>query len=82
MHATIIDTKVAYDIDFYTDSIKSLRSSHHTLCDPSTMEPLYSGHPWPGEQHFGRYTGVAFIEGLFCTQTKCMDPRSNRGLNI
>ncbi len=21
-----------------------------------------------GEQHFGRYIGVAFIEGLFCTQ--------------
>ncbi len=26
----------------------------------------YSGHP--GEQHFGCYIGVAFIEGLFCTQ--------------
>ncbi len=25
----------------------------------------YSGHPW--EQNFGRYIGVAFIEGLFCT---------------
>ncbi len=22
-----------------------------------------------GEQHFGRYIGVACIEGLFCTQT-------------
>ncbi len=24
-----------------------------------------------GEQHFGRHIGVAFIEGLFCTQLNC-----------
>ncbi len=27
-----------------------------------------------GEQHFGRYIGVAFIEGLFCTQTVHLGP--------
>ncbi len=32
------------------------------------MEPLYIAATL-GEQHFGRYIGVAFIEGLFCTQT-------------
>ncbi len=26
-------------------------------------------HSW--EQHFGRYIGVAYIEGLFCTCTNC-----------
>ena len=34
----------------------------------STVEPLYIAATL-GEQHFGRYIGVAFIEGLFCTQT-------------
>ncbi len=27
-----------------------------------------------GEQHFGCYIGVAFIEGLFCTQTVHLGP--------
>ncbi len=27
-----------------------------------------------GEQHFGSYIGVAFIEGLFCTQTVHLGP--------
>ncbi len=27
-----------------------------------------------GEQHFGRYIGVGFIEGLFCTQTVHLGP--------
>ncbi len=27
-----------------------------------------------GEQNFGRYIGVAFIEGLFCTQTVRLGP--------
>ncbi len=36
------------------------------------VEPLYSGHPW--EQNFGRYIGVAFIEGLFCTQIVHLGP--------
>ena len=27
-----------------------------------------------GEQNFGHYTGVAFIEGLFCTQTVHLGP--------
>ena len=27
-----------------------------------------------GEQHSGRYIGVACIEGLFCTQTVCLGP--------
>ena len=35
-----------------------------------------------GEQHFGRYTGVAFIEGLFCTQTVCLGPGCLRGRYI
>ena len=26
------------------------------------------------EQHFGRYIGVTFIEGLFCTQTVHLGP--------
>ncbi len=27
-----------------------------------------------GEQNFGRYIGVAFIEGLFCTQSVHLGP--------
>ena len=27
-----------------------------------------------GEQNFGRYIGVAFIEGLFCTQIVHLEP--------
>ncbi len=42
------------------------------------MEPLYSGHPWRMTLIFGRYihvhVGVAFIEGLFCTQTVHLGP--------
>ncbi len=34
----------------------------------STVEPLYIAATL-GEQHFGRYIGVAFTEGLFRTQT-------------
>ncbi len=40
-------------------------SGHITTCiqwNPSIVATL-------GEQHFGRYIEVAFIEGLFCTQT-------------
>ncbi len=37
-----------------------------------TVEPLYSGHPWGTK--FCRYIGVAFIEGLFCTQTVHLGP--------
>ncbi len=29
-----------------------------------------------GEQHFGRYVGMAFIEGLFCTQIVRLGPGS------
>ncbi len=37
-----------------------------------TVEPLYSGHLWGTT--FGPYTEVAFIEGLFCTQTVHLGP--------
>ncbi len=43
---------------------------HHLNClqwNPSIAATL-------GEQNFGRYIGVAFIEGLFCTQTVHMGP--------
>ncbi len=36
------------------------------------MEPLYSSHTWG--TNFGCYIGVAFIEGLFCTQTVHLGP--------
>ncbi len=42
-----------------------------------TVEPLYSGHPWGTTfwpLYFGRYIGVAFIEGLFSTQTVHLGP--------
>ncbi len=39
----------------------------------NTVEPLYIAATF-GEQHFGRYIGVAFIEGLFCTQTVHLGP--------
>ncbi len=32
------------------------------------MEPLYNGHLW-GTIFNGLYTGMAFVERLFCTQT-------------
>ncbi len=35
--------------------------------------PLYSGHPW-GTTFWLLYIGVAFIEGLFCTQTVHLGP--------
>ncbi len=38
-----------------------------------SVEPLYSGHPW-GTTFWPLYTGVAFIEGLFCTQTVHLGP--------
>ncbi len=41
-----------------------------TMC---TVEPLYIAATL-GDQHFGRYTEVAFIEGLFCTQTVHLGP--------
>ncbi len=37
------------------------------------VEPLYIAATL-GEQHFGRYTGVTFIEGLFCTQIVHLGP--------
>ncbi len=43
---------------------------HHLNClqwNPSIAATL-------GEQHFGRYIGVAFIEALFCTQTVHLGP--------
>ncbi len=48
---------------------------HHTYTTP-TVEPFYSGQrpPLIGDQHFGHYTEVAFIEGLFCTQTVHLGP--------
>ena len=33
------------------------------LLQNSTVEPLYSGHPW--EWHFGCYTEVAVVEGFY-----------------
>ncbi len=44
----------------------------------NTVEPLYSGHPW-GTTFWplyrdGRYIGMAFIEGLFCTQNVHLGP--------
>ncbi len=39
----------------------------------STVEPLYIAATL-GEQHFGRYIGVAFTEGLFRTQTVHLGP--------
>ncbi len=41
----------------------NLYSHEMTTVEPSIAATL-------GEQHFGRYIGVAFIEGLFCT-TNC-----------
>ncbi len=41
--------------------------SRHIRWNPSIALTL-------GEQHFGRYIGVAFIEGLFCTQTVHLGP--------
>ena len=38
-----------------------------TLCCMCTVEPSIVATL--GEQHFGHYIGVAFIEGLFCTQS-------------
>ena len=39
----------------------------HIQWNPSIVATL-------GEQHFGRYIGVAFIEGLFGTQTVHLGP--------
>ncbi len=38
-------------------------------------------HPC-GEQHFGRYIGVALIDGLFCTQTVHLGPGCLHGRYI
>ncbi len=38
-----------------------------------TVKPLYIAATL-GEQNVGRYIGVAFIEGLFCTQIVHLGP--------
>ncbi len=45
----------------------SKTSMIHVQWNPSIAATL-------GEQHFGPYTGVAFIEGLSCTQTVHLGP--------
>ncbi len=47
-------------------------------CNFLTINTVYTGGTpltaTLGEHNFGRYIGVAFIEGLFCTQTVHLEP--------
>ncbi len=61
----------AYTTALSGNSIHLVYISYHVLLgiqwNPSIVATL-------GEQHFGRYIGVAFIEGLFCTQIVHLGP--------
>ncbi len=54
---------VCVSVGMCTRNSFCVRTSEYTC----TVEPLYNERLW--EQSFGPYTEVAFVEGLFCTQT-------------